>query len=476
MAAIAPSAAASTATCRTAHDLFGNDWRLTDDGGLEVKAAGSAAEWAAAEPPACSSHTLVADQAGFVWAAGAFTLCRLNPRAVGCPGATDPNRWDSWTLSDIDPDRFPAGAEKATIVGLAPATPHFPTAATVVATLSTGERCWLGVPEPTSTTLTLSPEPAPSSHWALHPSRLPVGNHDHFVCEAAGKLWVAGGLTHSRGYPAKLHVFNELFFFDLAGLDSGGQWGSVPMPVQRAYNGLAALDEQVYVLGGSEPQDPEQAERIPQASAFVYDIPSASWAEAPPLPQRRMDCTAASVSGRVYCIGGATWEEGGPNEGPTLSSVVSYTPGESAWREEPALPCPVRQCCSCVIEDRIYVSGNFKTEVGEPLSLLCFEPASGLWSTLPPHPTTPSAALIGAHNGEVWVMGVSKQQATHVYSPVTGAWRREENLPTDQSWGAAWSCTLGDRAEPQLLVVGGAHGDAAAGSYVFDDRVFVWRD
>ena len=210
MAASEPSAAA---TCRAAHDLFGNDWRLTDDGGLEVKAAAGGAGWAAAAEPPLFSHTLVADQAGFLWAAGTLTLGRLNPRAVGCPGATGPNRWDSWTLADIDSDRFPAGAE---IVGLAAATPHFPTAAAVVVSLNTGGKCWLGVPEPNSTTLTLSSEPTPSAHWALHPARLPVGNHDHFVCEAAGKLWVAGGLTHSRGYPAKLHVFNELFFFDLA--------------------------------------------------------------------------------------------------------------------------------------------------------------------------------------------------------------------------------------------------------------------
>ena len=75
---------------------------------------------------------------------------------------------------------------------------------------------------------------------------MPVGNHDHFVCEAAGKLWVAGGLTHFHSFPATLHVFAELFHF----APDTGEWGSVPMPKQRCYNGLAALDGKIYVIGG----------------------------------------------------------------------------------------------------------------------------------------------------------------------------------------------------------------------------------
>ena len=71
---------------------------------------------------------------------------------------------------------------------------------------------------------------------------------------------------------------------------------------------------------------------------------------------------------------------------------------------------------------------------------------------------------------EVWVCGGSRKKQVHVYSPDTNTWRQEADLPTEQSWGACWSC------EGRLMVVGGAHMDArASGTPVFDDRVFGLR-
>ena len=99
-----------------------------------------------------------------------------------------------------------------------------------------------------------------ASRWELLPGRLPVGNHDHFLCEASGTLWLAGGLTHFRSYPARLHVFDELFSFDKA----QGGWSSVPMPAPRCYNGLAALENLIFVIGGAAPQgDPQPLPKPP---------------------------------------------------------------------------------------------------------------------------------------------------------------------------------------------------------------------
>ena len=53
--------------------------------------------------------------------------------------------------------------------------------------------------------------------------------------------------------------------------------------------------------------------------------------------------------------------------------------------------------------------------------------------------------------------------------PGTSSWRREADLPTDQSWGACWSCA------GRLMVVGGAHIEDRAKGVVFDDRVFALR-
>ena len=269
--------------------------------------------------------------------------------------------------------------------------------------------------------------------------------------------------------------------------------------------------------------DPEQQIRVPQPDVFVYDVAAASWSTAPPLPSARMECNAAALAGRVYVVGGSD------AAGGIIAGMLSYAPGEAGWREESAPPLGMRQFCSCVVDGVLFCAGHFSDEVG----LIAFDPAAAAaagaqWTVGPPHPETPahpSAPLVGAHNGEVWVVGGSRKRSVHVYSPSTKAWRPEADYPTDQSWGALWSSAAGEKRQPRLsastalvwrlfgggdggggggggngggnggggghccsrfgwacsatdgrlLAVGGAHFDADADSYVFDDRIFAFR-
>jgi hypothetical protein len=169
------------------HDLAGNDWKLLAEETpqmMSVRSAGSA-HWEPAPLPTSPVSFLAADASGFLWAAGARSLFRLNPRAAGTPGSTDPTRWDKVPLGD--------GGGGAEIVGLAAAPP--PSDASVCLSMGSGEALWLGLADPTATTPTVfdGPPPPPGADplavWALHPARLPVGNHDHFVSAKAFFRW-----------------------------------------------------------------------------------------------------------------------------------------------------------------------------------------------------------------------------------------------------------------------------------------------
>ena len=467
----------------------------------------------ASSPP----NSIAADASGFIWLATERTLHRLNPRAAGTGGAdAEGPTWRLVGTVGVAPLPSCGSSSSRGSGGIEFVAPASRDEARVVLVMTDG-RCFTvdfafadDVDATSAATLTAALDVKEGEEgdlpWEVV-CRLPVGNHDHFVCETGGKLWVAGGLTHYRGFPATLHVFDELFSFSwrpAADVDvdepagaaagggaaaaaspvgevGGGTWSSLPMPTQRCYNGLAAMDSKIYIVGGAEPQDwPAQSVRLPQASVLVYDVVSEAWLPpdfCPPLPETRMECCAAAVGGRLYVICGVTEE----NAGPTLTSVLSWSPGEATWTDEPPAPEPMRQFCCAVIGETIYAVG------GNPSQFIAFDTSSRSWASasssadegqaaaaaaavLAPHPIGPQAPLVGAHGGELWVIGGARQRAVHVWSPQTNTWRQEPDLPCEQSWGAAWSY------QGRLLVVGGAHYDPRPdGTPVFDDRVFGLR-
>ena len=107
-ASFAPSASVSS-TAIGCHDLHGNDYRIDDGGALMVLGAGDVQERQMALPELAHHETLVglaADNSGFLWAATARSLSRLNPRQKGANGADDPTSWTDWTAGEAP---LPAG-------------------------------------------------------------------------------------------------------------------------------------------------------------------------------------------------------------------------------------------------------------------------------------------------------------------------------------------------------------------------------
>ncbi len=282
--------------------------------------------------------------------------------------------------------------------------------------------------------------------------RLPGSNHDIFAAVLDGMLYTSGGATADWGYPAAQHLFDELWVYDPR-IDVWRVVGHMPFP--RCYNGIAALNGEIWNVGGAILQADEVSghrPRLPIDDVDIYNPSTNTWRSGPPLATARQEPVVVTAKGRIYAIGGA-------DKNDPLDSVESIGPGDTAWRSEPPLPQPMRQFAGCVLDGIIYVVSQN--------GALSFDPQAAQWTELPTAPQLPQASQIAAHDGQVWVLGSYNTTKGYRYSPADRTWRRAPDLPTPNSWGAA--AELGGR----LVVVGGAHQTST--NFTFDDRMYALR-
>ena len=448
-------------------DLFGNSWSLTSAGDPDTRvfvlSAGDPTHWQDVTPSEGGSwKSILADAVGFVWIAGPGGLRRIDPGTDEGwmelppplslpPGgvsalARSPNGralacFASGEVIEIDYNSDKGRAEIAHLtLELLPAP--------VQAAVSDSRgNVWLSVG--TELYRREADEMAWQRHWkALNP--MPGGNHDIFSVEIGGRLYTAGGVTSGWGYPAEHHWFDELWAYD----DATGAWEVAgKLQAELCYNGIAALEQEVWVVGGADNVDEV---RVPTGAVQIFDPRTSAWRRGPALNEARMEPVVVTAGGRIYAIGGAS-----DNSSP-MASVESIGPEEPGWRMENPLPHPMRQFAGATLNGIIYCISK---EAG-----FSYDVKTGTWKELPRLWRMPQAAQVAAHNGEIWVMGGVRIKRTFRYDPADGEWLPGPDLPTEQSWGSA------SDLNGRLVLAGGARWSEFHQRYIFDDSAYMYRE
>ena len=466
-------------------DHCGNEWRLTASGQLEVVAPGAAGVvvW---EQPGSMAQSVATDDHGFVWLVAGPKVYFSNPRAIAdteTPDASAKQPGSAGIFTAVKPELLPGTPTRLQRSDAGMILVHCISeggAETVVELEVEGRD--IGGPftsgHTTEVLASLDPTPA-NADWEVLAARLPCGTHDNYCTTANGRVFVVGGATHYRGFPAVAHVHDELLAYDSADADAG--WVVVGrIPEGYVYSAMATLDGRVYVIGGGGGRGPVRAECWTFNATSTCET-TADRQAAPSLPSPRLGCVAATANRRIWVVGGTGGEMGFGTE--PLSELLSISPGETEWRMEPPAPAklPAGTLAGCELNGIFYVLG------GAPARFLAFDTASGTWDdSLPNHPLGSQASAMAAHEGEIWVCGggviiddeinpdgrgekrVYSQKA-HSFSVTERRWVERPEMPFEQNWGAA--CSLSGR----LLVIAGAHRSQSAGAYVFDNRVLALR-
>ena len=453
-------------------DPFGNVWAIADGGqrrDVAVLTAQHPHGWQLLDLPANqlagSWQGAVTDDAGFVWVALEASVLRVDPRSPG-PHRSFANPVDSRiTAIARGGAQVVVGFADGSLRELTVNVDDPPTWREIqaggdgpVQALLHARSGSLWVLRAGKAQRLADLEQAWHEHWDEQP-KMPAGNHDHIFARIGDRLYTAGGKTFF-GWPAAEWVnLDHVWSYHIP----SGTWRVEPPMLEpgKAYSGIAALDEELWLLGGLF-----RAGRGTRATETVeiFDPRTRSYRLGPPLPRKAGQVVALTVNDRLYAVGGAD------DESPT-TEVLSIGVGETSWRVDAPAPGPVFQASGCVLNGKIYIAAGPASQCP---GLFVYDPEQDSWSQIEHPSRPPGAPLCTAFNGSVWVMGgrgaKSGQTASFAYTPATDQWHRGPDVPSPVSWAAA--AVVNGR----LLIAGGAYRDERVGDFFNTDRVFLLRD
>jgi len=207
-----------------------------------------------------------------------------------------------------------------------------------------------------------------------------------------------------------------------------------PIPEPRRYRPSGAtLDNIIYLVGGTEPDD--SCTHYALNTVQAYDPATNTWSDKRSLkkPRAQVGLGEDSVNHLLYAVGGAT----GAPDYKTLDLVDVYDPATDSWT--PRHPLNTRRGAPAVaaVNGKIYAIGG-KGEHGALDTVEEFDPEKNIWKTKNarmPHPRIRSAAALA--DGKIYVMGGETLgpsgeiiSTVDVYDPSGDTWTTVAPMPT----------------------------------------------
>lgn len=147
--------------------------------------------------------------------------------------------------------------------------------------------------------------------WTLG-SPMPVGRSEFGMVSLNGLIYAIGGnirvatpqgevSTRTKQPHGARQTLDSLSTLVSVYNPASDTWYTVaPLPAPRVSMAVAVLDEQIFVMGGTD----RWRTGAVQNSVYVYDPLSDQWVEAPALPTARSGVRAVTVDETIYVLGG----------------------------------------------------------------------------------------------------------------------------------------------------------------------------
>ena len=139
--------------------------------------------------------------------------------------------------------------------------------------------------------------------------------------------------------------------------------------------------------------------KINNAQVEVYDPARNVWTTAASLPTPRDHLATATVSGKIYAIGGRLDGDYSRN----LAVMERYDPDSDRWRRVADLPTARSGITAAVVEGRIYVFGG-EGPTGTFGENEAYDPARDTWYHMAPMPTARHGLGSTVVQGRIYVI------------------------------------------------------------------------
>jgi hypothetical protein len=230
-------------------------------------------------------------------------------------------------------------------------------------------------------------------------------------------------------------------------------WSDGPkLPLAVSEIGVAALGEQIHVLGGYIQGKPHHAVHV------MFDVSTGKWSTLADLPDQLDHVGTTTVGGMLYAMGGY-------NPKGVTDAVYRFDPGTGRWTTLAPMPTPRAAAVAVVLDGKIHLIGG-RDSHGDINRHDVFDPATDTWTTAAPIPRPTDHTAYAVVDGKIHVAGGRPGENTEhdVYDPSTDKWSTAAPLPAPRNSFAG--ADFGGR----FVVLG---GENSTETKVFGD-VWAW--
>jgi len=244
----------------------------------------------------------------------------------------------------------------------------------------------------------------------------PTARTEVSVAALEGEIYVVGGFTRLGGNTALVEVYDP----------ATDRWRkAAPLPSARHHAGIGTVNGKLYVIGGFQ----GIFSWTPRNTVFEYDPKMGRWTGKHPMPTARGGLAVGVHNGKLYAVGGYV-------DGDNTGANEVYDPATDTWTVLTALPTPRDHLAVSIVGDILYaIGGRIKSSYRHNLDTHeAYDIQKDRWTRKAPLPTTRSGIASALLDGVIFVFGGESPDGTfnknEAYDPKTDRWTAMTPMPT----------------------------------------------